>query len=407
MIDSAVAVAVFTGFVLLLALVILGARALLLPTSSVTITVNTERELRARAGTKLHDALAGGGIRLPAACGGKGTCGTCRVRVLSGGGPLLPVESALLPRSERAHGARLACQLTLREDLAVQIPEELLSVRHYVCRVRSGRSVATFIRELVLELPPDQPFEFEAGAFVELTAPPFQVRFAEFELDADIREEWERFGLLRLEAISPHPVTRAYSLANRPGEVGLAVLDVRIATPPPGASPSVPPGLVSSWIFSLRPGDEVRIAGPFGNFKAETSGREMVFVGGGSGMAPMRAHIFDQLQRLRSGRRISFWYGARSRRELFYVEDFDRLAAEHQNFSWTVALSEPRPDDAWDGPTGFIHEVLRERYLAQHPAPEDCEYYLCGPPLMIAATRRMLEELDVPSERIHFDNFGG
>lgn len=406
MLESLLAVAVFTGVVLLLSLVILGARALLLPTGEVTISINDQRELRARAGWRLHDALAAEGIRLPAACGGKGTCGMCRVRVLRGGGPLLPVETALLPRSEQERGARLACQLVLRGDLALQIPEGLLGVRQLVCRVRSTKSVATFIRELVLELPADEPLEFEAGAFVELTAPPFRARFSDFELDSRFRAEWERLGLLELEASASHPTTRAYSLANRPDEKGLAVLDVRIATPPPGA-PTAPPGRVSSWIFSLRPGDEVRIAGPFGNFKAETSEREMVFVGGGAGMAPMRAHVFDQLERLRSRRRISFWYGARSRRELFYVEDFDRLAAEHESFSWTVALSEPRPDDAWDGPTGFIHEVLRDRYLAQHPAPASCEYYLCGPPLMVAATRHMLEDLDVPPERIHFDDFGG
>lgn len=407
MIESLLAVAVFTGVVLLLSLLILGARALLLPTGEVTVTINAERELRARASSKLLEVLAAGGIPLPSACGGKGTCGMCRVRVLSGAGPPLPVETDLLTRAERAEGVRLACQVTLREDLELRLSEELLGVRELVCRVRSNESVATFIKELVLELPPDEPFEFEAGAFVQLTAPPFRARFAELDIDARFRDEWEQLGLLGLEASSTRPTTRAYSLANKPDEQGLAVLDVRIATPPPGASPAVPPGIVSSWIFSLRPGDEVRMAGPFGNFQAEESSREMVFVGGGAGMAPMRAHVFDQLERLHTDRRISFWYGARSRRELFYVEDFDRLAAGHANFEWTVALSEPRPDDDWHGLTGFIHAVLRARYLADHPAPEECEYYLCGPPLMVASTRSMLDELGIPPEQVHFDDFGG
>jgi len=406
-IESLLAVAVFTGVVLALSLLILGARALLLPSGEVTVTINGERALLGRASSKLHEVLQASGVPLPTACGGKGSCGMCRVRVLSGAGPPLPVETDLVPRTERAEGVRLACQVTLREDLEVRLPEELSSARELVCRVRSNECVATFIKELVLELPEDEPFAFEAGAFVQLTAPPFRARFADFDLPARFRDEWEQLGLLALEVSSARPTTRAYSLANKPDEQGLAVLDVRIATPPPSAPPGVPPGIVSSWIFSLRPGDEVRMAGPFGNFQAERSDREMVFVGGGAGMAPMRAHVFDQLERLRTDRRISFWYGARSRRELFYVEDFDRLAAEHENFEWTVALSEPRPDDDWQGATGFIHEVLRDRYLADHPAPEDCEYYLCGPPLMVASTRSLLDELGVPPEQVRFDDFGG
>jgi len=403
-------VALFTGIVLCLVVVILLARATLVSARQVAVLVNGGRTLRARSGTTLLDALAAGGVFLPAACGGKGTCGMCRVRVLAGARAAGPTEAALLTARELRSGLRLACQVRLEEDLEVRVPEELLGVRHLECRVRSNANVATFIKELVLELPPvepsGEPFDFRAGAFVQITCPPYQASFEDFDVAPRFREDWDRLGLWKLRASAREPTTRAYSLANRPGERDVLVLVVRIATPPPHA-PGVPPGVVSSWIFQLKPGERVPVAGPFGHFFAAESEREMVLVGGGAGMAPMRAHAFDQLERLRAQRKITFWYGARSRRELFYVEEFDRLQAQHDNFEWCAALSEPRPDDDWRGPVGFIHEVLLERYLGNHPEPAACEYYLCGPPMMIQATRRMLADLGVDPADVHFDDFGG
>jgi len=412
MTEALLGVVLFTAIVMALVLVILAVRSRLVPAGEVEILVNEDRSFRAPAGVRLSEALSAGGVHLPSGCAGKGTCGLCRVNVVSGGGPVLPVEADLFPRREVAGGARLACQVTLRDRIEVRVPESILGARELRCRVRSNRNVATFIKELVLELPAGEELAFRAGAFVQLKCPPFHARFADFDVEPEYRDEWDRHGLWRLEASADRGVTRAYSLANypgevRPGESRVVVLNVRIATPPPGSEPSVPPGVVSSYVFQLAPGDEVAIAGPFGHFFAAESDAEMVFVGGGAGMAPMRSHVFDQLERLHTERTLSFWYGARNLRELFYAEDFERLAAEHPNFRWTAALSEPKPEDEWTGEVGFVHEVLRERYLAEHPAPEECEYYLCGPPLMIQATRRMLDELGVETERIHFDDFGG
>lgn len=399
-------VALSTGIVLCLVAVILFAQATLVTSGEVAVIVNGERTLRTRSGTTLLEALADGGILLPAACGGRGTCGLCRVQITAGGRPPAPTEAAVLTARQLDDGLRLACQVRLEEDLEVRLAEELLGVRHLECTVRSNANVATFIKELVLELPPGDPFEFRAGAFVQITCPPFATAFTDFDIATAYREDWDRLGLWCLVASTQHPTTRAYSLANRPSEREVLVLVVRIAPPPPHL-PGVPPGVVSSWIFQLKPGDRVPVAGPFGHFFAAESEREMVLVGGGAGMAPMRAHAFDQLERLGSKRKITFWYGARSRRELFYVEEFDRLQAEHDNFDWTVALSEPRPDDDWQGAVGFIHGVLLERYLGAHPDPAACEYFLCGPPMMIHATRTMLAGLNVDAANIHYDDFGG
>jgi len=302
---------------------------------------------------------------------------------------------------------RLACQVTLKSPTEVRVPDELLDVREIECTVRSNTTVATFITELRLALPEGDPLDFRAGAFIQLHAPPFHARFSDFAVAPRYRAEWDRLDLWRHEASSDTPTARAYSLANYPGEGRELVLDVRIATPPPGAPSSIPPGVVSSYVFSLAPGDKVSVSGPFGHFFASDTDREMVFVGGGAGMAPMRALIVDQLVRVGSRRTISFWYGARSQRELFYVEEFDGLEAEHPNFRWVVALSEPGPEEGWTGPVGFIHDVLRKRYLENHPAPEDCEYYLCGPPLMLRAALSMLDELGVDPESIRSDDFGG
>jgi Na+-transporting NADH:ubiquinone oxidoreductase subunit F len=397
---------VFTGVIMALVLGVLLARRWLAPAGEVPIRVN-EKELVGARGERLLDAFSRQDLHLPAACGGKGTCGQCAVHVVAGGGQALPTERARLTPGEIGRGLRLACQLVIREPLEVRVPEELLGVREWRCRVRSTRFVGTLMKEIVIDLPAGENLGARAGSYVQVRSQPYRVRLADLALDARVRPEWEQLGLLALEAGATEPATRAYSLGNLPSDESCAVLVVRIATPPSGAPPGTPPGVVSSYLFSLVPGDEVTLAGPFGHFFANESDAEMVFVGGGAGMAPMRAHVHDQLTRLGTDRRISFWYGARSRRELFYVEEFEALAAAHPNFRFEVALSEPRPEDAWTGEVGFIHEVLLRRYLQAHPTPEACEYYLCGPPLMLRATRAMLDRLGVPPENVRFDDFGG
>lgn len=398
-------VAVFTVIVMTLVGVVLLAQSRLMPSGEAELLINGERRVSARRGQKLLTALTSAGIHVPSGCSGKGTCGQCRVEVKGGGDPLPTEKARLAPRELRA-GVRLACQVTVRGDLEVAVPEEALGVAHWICRVRSERCVGTFIKEIVLELPEGEDIGPPAGRYVLVTCPPYRLSYRDLAVDPDVRDEWDRLDLWRLEARTDEPTTRAYSMANYPEEKGIVMLVVRIATPPPRA-PDAPPGIVSSWIFGLRAGDEVDVAGPYGHFFVEPGEAELVFVGGGAGMAPMRAHVFDQLLRVETKRRITFWYGARSRREIFYAEEFDRLAAEHDNFSWTVALSEPLPEDDWEGETGFIHEVLYRRHLASHPAPEACDYYLCGPPMMVRALRDLLDELGVDPERIKADDFGG
>jgi Na+-transporting NADH:ubiquinone oxidoreductase subunit F len=407
MVEIGLGVALFTGIILCLVIVIWAVRARLVMTSEVDITVNDRRTAKGRVGDKLLGALSEAGIHLPSACGGVGTCGQCRLAVLAGGGAILPTETAQITKREAAAGTRLACQVTIKQDMVVRVPEDVFGVKQWQCKVRSNANVATLIKQLVLQMPQGETIDFRAGSYVQITCPPYRSRFSDFEIEPEFREDWDRLDLWRHEIETAKAETRAYSMANYAEESDIVMLVVRIAIPPPGAPDSVPPGIVSSYIFSLKTGDEVTVSGPFGHFFASDSDAEMVFVGGGAGMAPMRAHIFDQLKRLKSGRKITFWYGARSRRELFFVEEFDRLQAEFNNFQWFVALSEPRPEDEWDGRTGFIHEVLYEDYLKTHPAPEDCEYYLCGPPMMIRALRNMLDNLGVDPDNILFDDFGG
>jgi Na+-transporting NADH:ubiquinone oxidoreductase subunit F len=328
------------------------------------------------------------------------------VKVLEGGGKLLPTESSLINRREAAEGYRLSCQVAIKEDLRIELPRELFGIKQWQCRVRSNRSVSTFIKELILELPKGEDVAFRAGGYIQIECPPYHLKFSELDIPKHLREDWDKYNLWQLEAGTKHRVTRAYSMANYPGEAGIIMLNVRIATPPPD-HPEAPPGIMSSYIFGLKPGDTVTIAGPFGEFFAKETDAEMVFVGGGAGMAPMRSHIFDQLKRLDSKRHITFWYGARSKREIFYQQDFDELARDHDNFQWHIALSDPQPEDDWQGETGFIHKVLFEKYLKDHPTPEDCEYYLCGPPMMTAAVIGMLHSLGVEDDNILLDNFGG
>ncbi len=406
MTEIVLGVALFTGIVLLLAVVILAARNWLVAAGNVLVEVNGERQIQAAVGSKLLGALSEAELYLASACGGKGTCGQCRVRVPRGGGAMLPTEASIINKREAANHVRLACQLAVKQPLEVWVPSEVFGVRKWDCRVRSNESVATFIKELVLEMPPGERLEFRAGGYVQVECPPHRVNFKDFDIEPRFRAEWDQYDLWRYTSEVTVPVTRAYSMANYPSESDIIMLNVRIATPPPGADPSVPPGAMSSYIFGLKPGDRIRVSGPFGEFFARKTDNEMVFIGGGAGMAPMRSHIFDQLKRLRSKRRISFWYGARSLRELFYRDHFDALEREFENFSWTVALSEAKPEDEWAGPTGFIHQVLYDNYLNDHPAPEDCEYYICGPPIMVAAVKQMLDNLGVEPESILFDDFG-
>jgi Na+-transporting NADH:ubiquinone oxidoreductase subunit F len=405
MLEISLGVALFTAVVMLLVGVILLARARLVATGTVNITLNGEKTLPVPVGLKLLNALADARIFVPSACGGGGTCGQCRVKVHSGGGDLLATEATHITKREAAEGERLACQLVVKRDMEIDVPSEVLGVKKLECRVRSNNSVSTFIKELVLELPEDAQLDFRAGGYIQIECPPHTVKYADFDIPERFRGDWDRHNLWRFVSKSTEPVTRAYSMANYPGEKGIVMLNVRIATPPPG-NPDAPPGLMSSFIFGLKPGDKVTISGPYGEFFARDTGAEMVFVGGGAGMAPMRAHIFDQLKRLDSKRKMSFWYGARSRREIFYQEDFDQLQREHPNFEWHVGLSDPQPDDNWEGYRGFIHEVLLMHYLSYHPAPEDCEYYLCGPPMMNTAVIKMLEDLGVERDNILLDDFG-
>ena len=406
MLEVGLGVALFVTIVMVLATVIVLVRSKLIPSGTVDVTVNESRKIDAPIGIKLLGALADAGIHLPSACGGIGTCGLCKVEVLEGGGGPLPVEMARMPRRELAAGGRLACQVVLREDMTIRVPEDILGVQQWRCTVRSNESVATFIKELVLAMPSGEALSFRAGAFIQVTCPPCKVAFADFNIAPEFRDAWDKLGLWRFEVISAEPQTRAYSMANYPDEKGVIILNVRIALPPPGAPESVPPGIVSSYLFNLKVGDELTISGPYGHFFAAESEKEMVFVGGGAGMAPMRAHILDQLKRIGSQRKITFWYGARSRRELFYTEEFDRLQEEHENFEWFVVLSEPLLEDRWKGHIGFIHQVLHDAYLKDHPGPEDCEYYVCGPPMMIQAVIEMLDSLGVGPESILYDDFG-
>ncbi len=401
-----VSVSAFTVLVMAMVFVVLVARRWLAPGGTATIVINEQRSVEVPAGSRLLTVLGDNGLYLPSACGGRGTCGQCRLKVAKNGGTLLPTEQNHIDRHEAAAGYRLACQVTVRGDMHVRIPDQLFGVRRWTSTVRSARHVGTFLKEMVFAMPEGEPLEFEAGGYIVLEAPAHEVRFSDFDVPPEYRADWERYGLLALESRTYEPTTRAYSLANHPGERDMAMLVVRIATPPADAPEGTPPGEASSWIFSLREGDEVTLSGPFGDFHANESDREMVLIGGGAGMAPMRSIIFDQLLNRRTNRRIRFWYGARSLRELCYREDFDRLAAEHENFEWHVALSDPLPEDDWDGPRDFVHRVAFEQYLRKHPAPEELEYYLCGPPVMTAAVLQMLDDLGVDRDSIYLDDFG-
>jgi len=398
----------FTLVIVSLVVLLLFAKTRLVPGGEVEIVINDdpEKTYRVQSGGTLLNTLAERHIFIPSACGGQGTCGVCKVEVREGGGSILPTELTHISREEARKGTRLSCQVKVKEDMKIHAEPEIFDVRRWTCTVRSNHNVATFIKELVLELPPGEEVPFRAGGYIQIECPPHVVRYEDMEVEEQFRGDWDKFDLWRYVSTVEETEQRAYSMANYPEEKGVIMLNVRIATPPPRV-PDAPPGKMSSYIFGLEPGDQVTISGPFGEFFARETENEMIFIGGGAGMAPMRSHILDQFLRLHTKRKVSFWYGARSLREAFYVEDFDRIAEENDNFEWHLALSEPQPEDEWSGPTGFIHQVLYDEYLKDHPAPEDVEYYLCGPPMMIEACKKMLADLGVEPENVLLDDFGG
>ena len=407
-IDLILGVVSFTGVVLLLVLVIIFARSRLVSTGSVNIEINDDpaNTIKVPAGSKLLQTLAENKIFLSSACGGGGTCSQCKCLVMDGGGSILPTEESHFTSKEQNEGWRLSCQVAVKNDLKIKIPDEVFGVKEWECEVVSNDNVATFIKELILKLPEGEEVNFKAGGYVQLEAPAYKdLSYKAFDVDNEYHSDWDKFKIWDNVANNDEPIIRAYSMANYPEEKGVLKFNIRIASPPPGSD--VPPGLMSSWVFNLRAGDKVRVFGPFGEFFARKTDAEMVFVGGGAGMAPMRAHIFDQLLRINTNRKITFWYGARSLREMFYVDEFDKLQEDNENFNWHVALSDPLPEDDWSGETGFIHQVLLDNYLKSHPAPEDCEYYLCGPPMMNKAVIDMLINLGVEPENIMLDDFGG
>ncbi|MDY0291218.1 MAG: NADH:ubiquinone reductase (Na(+)-transporting) subunit F [Desulfuromonadaceae bacterium] len=398
----------FTGIILVLVALILAARKQLVPSGEIKFEINDDPDLTliSRPGGKLLGALAEHGIFIPSACGGGGTCAQCHIHVYEGGGEILPTETGLISKREAREGLRLACQVGVKEDMKLGIAPEIFNVKKWDCTVRHNKGVATFIKELVVDLPEGENCDFRAGGYIQIEAPPHELSYSEFDIEDKFKADWDEFNLWRYKSVVKEPIMRAYSMANYPDEKGMIMLNVRVCPPPPNA-PDAPPGQMSSYIFNLKPGDHVTISGPYGEFFARDTDNEMVFIGGGAGMAPMRSHIWDQLLRLNTKRKITYWYGARSLKEMFYVDELNELQDKFPNFKWYVALSDPLPEDNWEGPTGFIHTVLYDMYIKDHEAPEDCEYYMCGPPMMANAVTNMLLEQGVERENIMFDDFGG
>ncbi len=408
MLTIGLGVGMFLVIILALVGVLMVAKAKLVSDADIKIIINddVDNPIVTKAGGTLLNALAERKIFIPSACGGMGSCGVCTVHVHEGGGSMLPTEKGFINRGQAREGCRLSCQVKLKQDMKIEVEPEIFSVRKWECTTKSNHNVATFIKELILQLPEGEEVPFRAGGYIQIECPPHVAEYKNFDIEEEYRGDWDKFDMWKFVSKVDEHVTRAYSMANYPGEKGIIMLNVRIASPPP-RQPHLPPGQMSSFIFDLKPGDPVTISGPFGEFFAKETDNEMVFIGGGAGMAPMRAHIFDQFKRIRTTRKVSFWYGARSWREAFYVEDFDGIAEEFDNFTWHIALSDALPDDKWEGYTGFIHQVVLDEYLSKHPSPEDCEYYLCGPPIMNKCVIEMLDELGVEPENVMLDDFGG
>ncbi len=407
MFEIILGVAMFTVIVLALVVLILVARSRLVASGDVQILVNEQKTLTVPAGGKLLGALADAGIFVSSACGGGGTCAQCKVKVFDGGGDILPTERTHINNRQAREGLRLSCQVAVKQDMKIEVPEEAFETRKWDCTVRSNRNVATFIKELVLQLPEGEEVAFKPGGYIQIDIPPHEVQYKDFEIAERFRDDWDKYNLWRYKSVVTDPVVRAYSMANWPGEKGMIMLNVRIASPPPRAPEGTPPGKASSYIFGLKPGDHVTISGPYGEFFIKDTDAEMIYIGGGAGMAPLRSHIFELFKNRRTRRKVSYWYGGRSLRELFYVDEFRAIEKEFPNFQFNIALSEPLPEDHWTGYRGFIHQVLFDEYLKNHPAPEDIEFYICGPPMMNAAVFKMLDELGVEKENIAYDDFGG
>ena len=402
-------VAVFSGLVLMLVLILNFAESKLLPQGDVTIEINgdSEKNITTRPGSTLLSVLAGQSVFLPSACGGGGTCAMCECQVMEGGGEILPTETGHISRSMAKENWRLACQVKIKDNMKIQVPDEIFSIQKWEATVESNNNVATFIKELVLNLPEGENLKFQAGGYIQIDIPEYHnLSFSDFEIEDEYHPDWDQYKIWDLVANNDEPVFRAYSMANHPAEGNRVMLNVRIATPPPSLWNEAPPGLASSYIFNLKPGDKVTISGPYGEFFIKDTEREMVYIGGGAGMAPMRSHLFHLFQTLKTGRKVSFWYGARSVREMFYDEHFKEIENKFPNFSYNVALSEPMEEDNWSGHTGFIHQVLHDEYLKNHEDPTEIEYYMCGPPPMINACDGMLDSLGVDKEMIAYDSFG-
>jgi len=399
-------VIMFTVIVLALVGIILVAKSKLVASGPVKIMINGQKELTVQAGGKLLSSLADNNIFVSSACGGGGTCAQCEVKVLRGGGDILPTEQSHISKREAAEGCRLSCQVAVKQDMDIEVPPEVFETKKWKCKVRSNRNVATFIKELVLELPPGEDVGFKPGGYIQIEVPPHELEYKTFDIEEEYHEDWDKFDLWRFRSVVDDPTIRAYSMANYPGETGIIMLNVRVASPPP-RQPELAPGKVSSYIFDLKPGDDVTISGPYGEFFIKDSDSEMIYIGGGAGMAPLRSHIYELFKERKTNRKVSYWYGGRSLRELFYMDEFNTLENEFDNFKMNIALSDALPEDNWTGYTGFIHQVLLDEYLANHPAPEDIEYYICGPPMMLQAVRTMLDDLGVEPENVAFDDFGG
>ncbi len=406
-----ISIAIFLLIILTLVGLLLYARKKLTPQGKVNITINDEKEVEVDPGSTLLTTLSNQGIYLPSACGGGGTCAMCKCQVLEGGGSILPTETGYFTRKEQMNNWRLGCQVKVREDMKINVPPEIFGIKKWECEVVSNHNVATFIKEFVVKLPEGENMDFKSGGYIQIDVPPIEVDFKDIEVEKEYREEWDNFNMWDLKMKNPEPIFRAYSMANHPAEGNIIMLNIRIATPPwdrkAGAFMKVNPGICSSFIFSRKPGDKVTISGPYGEFFIKPTNKEMMFIGGGAGMAPMRSHLFHLFHTEKTNRKATFWYGGRSLRELFYMEDFEAIEKDFDNFKFYVALSEPKEEDNWNGYTGFIHNVILENYLKNHPEPEEIEYYICGPPMMNSAVMKMLDDYGVPPENIAFDDFGG
>lgn len=398
-------VSMFTAIVLVLVAIILMARSALVSSGDVTIEINGEKSITVPAGGKLLQTLSEADLFLPSACGGGGTCAMCKCQVLDGGGDILPTELTHITRQEAKDKWRLACQVKVKQDMKIHVPEEVFSIQKFNCTVRSNDNVATFIKELILDIDEGKTLDFEAGGYIQIDIPEYSsLKYSDFDIQKEYHPDWDKFNLWRYVANNPEDCFRAYSMANHPAEGNRVMLNVRIASPPPGRD-DIPPGIASSYIFNLKPGDKVVVSGPYGEFFAQETEREMVYIGGGAGMAPMRSHIFDLFHTKKTNRKVSFWYGARSKREMFYDDHFKQIVEDFPNFTYNVGLSDPLPEDDWEGYTGFIHQVVFDNYLKDHPDPTEIEYYLCGPPMMISSVQKMLYDLGVEKEMIRFDEF--